>query len=192
MSDAATEKEKIRKSMLKIRNSVPETELFERSKLVQNNVLNSSHFANSETLGVYYPVGSEVRTEEIIQKALNLAKKVALPIIDSDKMKFYQVNLRHLQDNTLVTGKFGLKEPVKKGAEITKIDLLIVPGIAFDHEGARIGYGRGYFDRYIRGAKVSFSLGLGYRFQLISKSLPQSDLDQRINGLSTEDCVLYF
>ena len=192
MSDPAAEKEKIRKSMLKIRNSVPETELFERSKLVQYNVLNSSHFTNSETLGVYYPIGSEVRTEEIIQKALNLAKKVALPIIDSDKMKFYQLNLRHLEDNTLVTGRFGLKEPLKKGAEITKIDLLIVPGIAFDHEGARIGYGRGYFDRYIRGAKVSFSLGLGYRFQLISKSLPQSDLDERINGLSTEDCVLYF
>ena len=70
--------------------------------------------------------------------------------------------------------------------------MLIVPGIAFDFGGARIGYGRGYFDRYITNAKVSFSLGLGYQFQLVSRPLPQSDLDQRINGLSTEYGILYF
>jgi 5-formyltetrahydrofolate cyclo-ligase len=192
MSSISREKEEIRKSMLKIRNSVPRTELFEKSKLIQLNILNSSRFATSETLGVYFPIGSEVRTEEIIQKGLDVSKKVALPSIDSNKMKFYELNCRLFQESSLVIGKFGLKEPDKQGAEITKIDLLIVPGIAFDYDGARIGYGRGYFDRYIMDAKVSFSLGLGYRFQLVSKRLPQSKLDQRINGLSTEDGIFYF
>jgi 5-formyltetrahydrofolate cyclo-ligase len=192
MSTLAIEKERIRRSMLKMRNSVSQTEVLEKSKLIQLNVLSSTHFAVSESLGVYLPIGNEVRTQEIIKKALDAAKKVALPSIESDKMRFYQLDDSLLQESGLVLGKFGIREPHKQGVEITKIDLLIVPGIAFDYGGARIGYGRGYFDRYITNARVSFSLGLGYRFQLVSKPLPQSSLDQRINGLSTENGILYF
>lgn len=191
MSSVAAEKEKIRKSMLKRRDMISSTEVSEKSRLIQLNVMNSRHFLISETLGVYLPIGSEVRTEEIIRRALQSAKKVALPRIESEKMTFIQLNDRLLQEN-LVVGKFGLKEPSKQGTEITEIDLLVVPGIAFDKEGSRIGYGRGYFDRYMADAKVSFSLGLGYRFQLLSNPLPQSRLDQRINGLSTETGILYF
>jgi 5-formyltetrahydrofolate cyclo-ligase len=193
MSSVAAEKEKIRKTMLKRRDMISSTEVSEKSRLIQLNVMNSRHFLISETLGVYLPIGSEVRTEEIIRRALESAKKVALPRIGSeDKMTFIQLNDRLLQENNLVVGKFGLKEPSKQGAETTEIDLLVVPGIAFDNEGSRIGYGRGYFDRYMADAKVSFSLGLGYRFQLLSNPLPQSRLDQRINGLSTETGILYF
>ena len=192
MSSVAAEKEKIRKTMLKRRDMISSAEVSEKSRLIQLNVMNSRHFLISETLGVYLPIGSEVRTEEIIRRALESAKKVALPRIESDKMTFIQLNDRLLQENNLVVGKFGLKEPSKQGTEITEIDLLVVPGIAFDNEGSRIGYGRGYFDRYMADAKVSFSLGLGYRFQLLSNPLPQSRLDQRIKGLSTETGILYF
>lgn len=191
MSSVAAEKEIIRKSMLKRRDMISSTEVSEKSRLIQLNVINSRHFLISETLGVYLPIGSEVRTEEIIRRALESAKKVALPRIESDKLTFIQLNDRLIQEN-LVVGKFGLKEPSNQGTEITEIDLLVVPGIAFDNEGSRIGYGRGYFDRYMADAKVSFSLGLGYRFQLLSNPLPQSRLDQRINGLSTETGILYF
>jgi 5-formyltetrahydrofolate cyclo-ligase len=193
MSSVAAEKEKIRKTMLKRRDMISSTEVSEKSRLIQLNVMNSRHFLISKTLGVYLPIGSEVRTEEIIRRALESAKKVALPRIGSeDKMTFIQLNDRLLQENNLVVGKFGLKEPNKQGTKITKIDLLVVPGIAFGNEGSRIGYGRGYFDRYMADAKVSFSLGLGYRFQLLSNPLPQSRLDQRINGLSTETGIVYF
>lgn len=191
MSSVAAEKEIIRKTMLKRRDMISSTEVSEKSRLIQLNVMNSRHFLISETLGVYLPIGSEVRTEEIIRRALESAKKVALPRIESDKLTFIQLNDRLIQEN-LVVGKFGLKEPSNQGTEITEIDLLVVPGIAFDNEGSRIGYGRGYFDRYMADAKVSFSLGLGYRFQLLSNPLPQSRLDQRINGLSTETGILYF
>jgi 5-formyltetrahydrofolate cyclo-ligase len=192
MSSVAAEKEKIRKTMLKRRDMISSTEVSEKSRLIQLNVMNSRHFLISETLGVYLPIGSEVRTEEIIRRALESAKKVALPRIESDKMTFIHLNDRLLRENNLVVGKFGIKEPSKQGTEITEIDLLVVPGIAFDNEGSRIGYGRGYFDRYMADTKVSFSLGLGYRFQLLSNPLPQSRLDQRINGLSTETGILYF
>ena len=63
-----------------------------------------------------------------------------------------------------VLGKLGVKEPLKIGKRVNGIDLLIVPGIGFDNQGSRIGYGRGYFDEYLRTAKVSFSLGLSTSF----------------------------
>ena len=178
--------------MLKMRNSVSQSEVLEKSNLIQLNVLRSNHFAISESLGVYLPIDNEVRTQEIIQRGLDSAKKVALPSIESNRMRFYQLDDSLLRESSLVIGKFGIREPHKRGAEITKLDLLIVPGIAFDFGGARIGYGRGYFDRYLTNANVSFSLGLGYQFQLVSRPLPQSNLDQRINGLSTENGILYF
>lgn len=192
MSSLSIEKEKIRSAMLKMRNSVSQSEVLEKSNLIQLNVLRSNHFAISESLGVYLPIDNEVRTQEIIQRGLDSAKKVALPSIESNRLRFYQLDDSLLLESSLAIGKFGIREPHKRGAEITKLDLLIVPGIAFDFGGARIGYGRGYFDRYITNANVSFSLGLGYQFQLVSRPLPQSNLDQRINGLSTENGILYF
>jgi 5-formyltetrahydrofolate cyclo-ligase len=192
MSSLSIEKERIRRSMLKRRNSVSQSEVMEKSNLIQFHVFRSNHFAISESLGVYLPIGNEVRTQEIIQRGLDSAKKVALPSIESDRMRFYQLDDSLLRESSLAIGKFGIREPHKGGVEVTKLDLLIVPGIAFDYRGARIGYGRGYFDRYIKNAKVSFSLGLGYQFQLVSRPLPQSNWDQRINGLSTENGVLYF
>jgi 5-formyltetrahydrofolate cyclo-ligase len=192
MSSLSIEKERIRSAMLKMRNAVSQSEVLEKSNLIQLNVLRSNHFAISESLGVYLPIDNEVRTQEIIQRGLDSAKKVALPSIESDRMRFYQLDDSLLRESSLAIGKFGIREPHKRVAEITKLDLLIVPGIAFDYAGARIGYGRGYFDRYIKNAKVSFSLGLGYQFQLVSRPLPQSNWDQRINGLSTENGVLYF
>src|SRR5215208_8134136 len=115
MSSVAAEKEKIRKTMLKRRDMISSTEVSEKSRLIQLNVMNSRHFLISETLGVYLPIGSEVRTEEIIRRALQSAKKVALPRIESDKMTFIHLNDRLLRENNLVVGKFGIKEPGKQG-----------------------------------------------------------------------------
>lgn len=192
MNSIADKKNRIRKSLLERRNRLSATEVYEKSQVIQLHVLNSSQFLDSSTVGVYFPTGTEVRTEEIIQKAIQTGKRVALPRIELEEMNFYQLYDKSFQENDLVMGKFGVKEPSNIGNQITKMDLLIVPGIVFDYKGHRIGYGRGYFDRYIMKAKVSFSLGLGYKFQLLSYCLPQLPLDQRIDGLSIETGVLNF
>lgn len=178
--------------MLNKRNRISIRQVYEKSKRVQYNVVNSRQFLIAETVGVYSPVGSEVRTEEIIKEAICSGKKVVLPRIESGGMKFYQINDQPFQLDNLVIGRFGIREPIKKGEEVVKIDLLIVPGIVFDSQGSRIGYGRGYFDRFIVGAEISFSLGLAYQFQLVSYRLPQSNIDQKIDGLSIETGILYF
>ena len=188
----AAEKNRIRKLMLERRNRISTAEIYKRSRLIQLHVLNSQQFLNSGTIGVYFPKGTEVRTEEIIRKGIEIGKKVVLPRIESEEIEFYQLLGKNFQDENLIMGKFGIKEPVRIGKPINKIDLLIVPGIAFDNQGSRIGYGQGYFDRYILRTKVSFSLALGYEFQLVCCNLPQSSSDQRINGLSMETGMLVF
>jgi 5-formyltetrahydrofolate cyclo-ligase len=192
MNSVAAEKNQLRELMLFKRNRISIRHAYEKSKRVQYNVVNSRLFLIAETVGVYFPLGSEVRTEEIINVAVSSRKKVALPRVESGGMKFYQINDKPFKSDDLVIGRFGVREPIKKGEEVTKIDLLIVPGIVFDSQGSRIGYGRGYFDRFIAGAKVSFSLGLAYQFQLVSYRLPQSHIDQKIDGLSIETGILYF
>jgi 5-formyltetrahydrofolate cyclo-ligase len=192
MNSVSAEKNQLREFMLNKRNRISIRQVYEKSKRVQYNVVNSSQFLIAETVGVYSPVGSEVRTEEIIKEAIYSGKKVVLPRIESGGMKFYQINDQPFQLDNLVIGRFGIREPIKKGEEVVKIDLLIVPGIVFDSQGSRIGYGRGYFDRFIVGAEISFSLGLAYQFQLVSYRLPQSNIDQKIDGLSIETGILYF
>jgi 5-formyltetrahydrofolate cyclo-ligase len=192
MNSLAAEKNQLREFMLNKRNRISIRQVYEKSKRVQSNVVNSRQFLVAETVGVYSPVGSEVRTEEIIREAICSDKKVVLPRVESGAMKFYQINDKPFQLDNLVIGTFGIREPIKEGKEVVKIDLLVVPGIVFDSQGSRIGYGRGYFDRFIVGAKVSFSLGLAYQFQLVSYRLPQSNIDQKIDALSIETGILYF
>lgn len=191
MTNIATEKVRIRKSLLERRNRLSSDEIYDKSQFIQLHVLNSVQFLKSGTVGVYIPIGSEVRTEVIIRKTLGAGKKVALPRIESEGIRFYQLHDKNFKEG-LVLGKFGVKEPSNIGRRVNRIDLLIVPGIGFDNQGSRIGYGRGYFDEYLRKTKVSFSMGLGYEFQLVPYDLPQSPSDQPINGLSIETGLVIF
>lgn len=191
MINIATEKVRIRISLLERRNRLSSDEIYEKSQFIQHHVLNSQQFLKSGTVGVYMPIGSEVRTEDIIRNAISTGKKVALPRIESKGIRFYQLHDKNFKEG-LVLGKFGVMEPPNIGGRVNKIDLLIVPGIGFDNHGSRIGYGRGYFDEYLRRTKVSFSMGLGYEFQLVPYELPQSPLDRPIDSLSIETGLVNF
>jgi 5-formyltetrahydrofolate cyclo-ligase len=191
MTNIVTEKVRIRKSLLERRNNLSSDQIYEKSQFIQHHVLNSRQFLKSGTVGVYIPIGSEVRTDEIIRNAISAGKKVALPRIESEGIRFYQLHDNNFKEE-MVLGKFGVKEPPSIRRRVNKIDLLIVPGIGFDNQGSRIGYGRGYFDEYLRRRKVSFSMGLGYEFQLVPYELPQSPSDQSIDSLSIETGLVSF
>lgn len=191
MTNIATEKVRIRKSLLERRNKLSSDEIYEKSQFIQHHVLNSKQFLKSGTVGVYIPIGSEVRTEAIILNSISTGKKVAVPRIESEGIRYYQIHDKNFKEK-LVLGKFGVREPPNIGRRVNRIDLLIVPGIGFDNQGSRIGYGRGYFDEYISRTKVSFAMGLGYEFQLVPYDLPQSPLDQPIDSLSIETGLVNF
>jgi 5-formyltetrahydrofolate cyclo-ligase len=146
---------------------------------------------SANIIGVYFPIGSEVRTEHIIHTALNDQKVVLLPKTRSDKIAFSRVFRADFRDNKLVQGKFRTLEPPRSLYHPQEnIDLLIVPGIAFDKCGYRIGYGRGYYDRFIEENEFRFSIGLGFQFQVLNGTLPCSGFDQRLDAIATERNML--
>jgi 5-formyltetrahydrofolate cyclo-ligase len=116
---------------------------------------------------------------------------LALPAIVGDKIFFYKIsNVNDLGDQ-LILNKYGIKEPSPSPTElIDDIDVIIVPGIAFDRNGYRLGYGRGYYDRYLRNKKCVFSLGLAFEIQLLDNDLPHEHFDQKVNAVVTEEKIM--
>lgn len=158
----------------------------QQSVLVQERVAQSKEFEKALVVGAYYPKGSEVRTALVIGIAKEEGKKVALPRTEDYNMRFFEFE----PADKLVEGKFGILEPMPI-KPVKQVDLLLVPGVAFDLMGSRIGYGKGYYDRFISEGGASFSMGLAYSIQVVNK-LPIGRFDRRLGALATENAILYF
>jgi 5-formyltetrahydrofolate cyclo-ligase len=171
---------------LQKRNSLPLPEADRLAGLAQKHVVDSDYFQSARAVGAYFAIGSEVRLDWLIKTAQSQGKTVALPRIEGNLVLFYEIT--SLDD--LAVGQFGIKEPLPK-KPVKELDLLLVPGVAFDKDGYRIGYGKGYYDRFLSTGKVLFSMGVCYSFQLLPK-LPQSRYDIRLDSLATDNGVLYF
>jgi len=175
----------LRKEVLHKRNSMSHFEISMKSKLIQQKLIESPVFNQSKSIGLYLAIGSEVQTREIINYALDLGKTVLLPRIMSNDLRFYVVDQKDFEENSFDVNRFGIKEPkIDKPADF--IDLLIIPGIVFDTYGFRIGYGYGYYDKYLTINKYSKSIGLAYDFQFIKKPIPILPHDRKIDVLITE------
>ncbi|AFU59189.1 putative 5-formyltetrahydrofolate cyclo-ligase [Candidatus Nitrososphaera gargensis Ga9.2] len=172
--------------MLEKRNRLDAQEIVERSKRVQEFLINSKEFQSAKVVGAYYAFGSEVRTDLVIEQTKALGKKVALPSVEGENLTFYELS----SGKYLVKGRFGIMEPLPYGP-VDRMDLLVVPGIAFDRKGYRLGYGKGYYDKFLAKRKVVFSIGLAYSFQLLDNNLPLGEHDKRLDAIATEDRIIY-
>ena len=179
----------MRRIMLEKRNSLSHEIINKKSAEIQKKFTNSYEFNHAKILGSYFPTGSEARTEKIISAALKSNRLVALPRTEGEVIKFYQISL----NSNLIVGRFGIKEPsISNPFASDDIDLLLVPGILFDINGYRIGYGYGYYDKFIAKKKKStVSVGLAYECQMCVE-IPRSNYDQKVNILVTEERMLYF
>ena len=180
------EKSLLRKEVLHKRNSMSHFEISTKSKLIQQKIIESPVFNQSKSIGLYLAIGSEVQTRGIINYALDLAKTVSLPRIISNDLRFYVVDQTDFEKNSFDVNRFGIKEPKIDNKPADFIDLLIIPGIVFDTYGFRIGYGYGYYDKYLTINKYSKSIGLAYDFQFIKKPIPILPHDRKIDVLITE------
>jgi 5-formyltetrahydrofolate cyclo-ligase len=171
--------------MLQKRNALASGEIARLSRRVQESAMNSKELKSAKVIGAYYAFGSEVKTDLILEKARALGKKVALPSVEGESLTFYELS----SGKYLVKGRFGIMEPLPYGP-VDSIDLLMVPGIAFDKKGYRLGYGKGYYDKFLAGKDV-FSMGLAYSFQFV-ESLPRGEHDIKLDAVTTEEGIRYF
>lgn len=131
---------------------------------------------------IYHSIGYEVETVSIIQELLAMGKTVSLPVCTPSRnlIAGLVTDLDHL-----VTVRYGLKEPEPVGLQSPRfIDLIVVPGLAFDERGYRLGRGAGYYDRFLSGQPGIDTLGLAYDFQVFPQ-IPAETHDIRIKGLVT-------
>jgi 5-formyltetrahydrofolate cyclo-ligase len=151
---------------------------------IQDHVIKSKEFNSSEIIGAYFAFGSEVMTDLIVAQAERLGKKVGLPSVEGDRITFYELS----SNKYLVKGRFGIMEPLPY-SPMAKVDLLVVPCVAFDKKCYRLGYGKGYYDRLLSNKKI-FSIGLAYSLQLI-ENVPHDAHDRQLDAIATEDGIHY-
>ncbi len=147
----------------------------------------SASYRYAETLLTYAPIGAEINVMPLLRAALSAGKRVALPrTLERGVMTFHYITA----EEELLPGRFGIREPREDAPLFTAAPstLMLVPGIVFDEGGRRIGYGGGYYDRFLRTHEVA-TLGLVYR-DFILPTLPHGHYDRRVSALATDKGIL--
>ena len=155
------------------------------SNRIRDNLRKIDFYRNAESIGVYYSIGSEVQTHDLIQEFFNHGKEFALPRVEKNDIIFKKITT--LKD--LELGSFGVLEPKEKCETVKNLDVILVPSIALTREGYRLGYGFGFYDRYLHGKK-SKKIGLSYAKNVL-RTFPHDNHDVRMDSLVTEDEVIY-
>ena len=136
---------------------------------------------NAETVMLYLSAKSEVNTALLLSLLLREGKKVCAPrVLDDENMEAARIDESGFQK-----GRFGLWEP--KGERQDAIDFIFVPGVAFDKQGNRLGYGKGYYDRFLA-AHPAKTAGLCYSCQVVSK-VPSHLHDKPLDMILTEEAI---
>ncbi len=173
----------IRALMLKRRCALLPDQAACMSRLAQQRLVTTEQFVGARSLALYSPIRNETATDEIFAIARRQGKQVYYPRVVGEHLSFVQV------DNLgqLVPGSFGIPEPVADLEDNRQVpELILVPGLAFDRRGHRLGYGRGFYDRYLaRCPDQVVRVGLSYSFQLYDV-LSVGAHDQSLDVLVTD------
>lgn len=162
----------LREKMKHIRDSLPEGERIALNRAICKRLLETGEYLNALKLFAYISFGSEADTTEIIEDALKNGKNVYAPRVEGKDMSFYRID----GFTGLIKGRYGIYEPdpanctpYVKDDSLKDSCLMLLPGLAFDLSGNRVGYGAGYYDRFLsgHGADRFIKIALAYDFQVV-------------------------
>ena len=160
------DKAELRRSIRARKRAMTEEEIEARSARLGQLFAQSEAYKAAKAIYGYLPYNQEVRTVPMLEQALRDGKKVAVPKVYGEEMKFL-----YLDDLTKVAkGYAGIPEPIAdEPVADDKTALVLMPGLAFDPEGHRIGYGGGYYDKFLAAEPNHPTLALCYEFQMLPK-----------------------
>ena len=167
------DKKTLRKHIRQLKSAMTPEEIEQRSKRLEELFCATEAYRNAKTIYGYLPYNQEVRTVPMLERALRDGKQVAVPKVYGDEMRFV-----YMEDLSLTAPGFGgIPEPVADTpvAEDTTA-LVLMPGLAFDESGRRIGYGGGYYDRFLSREPDHPTVALCYEFQMV-EDLPVEAFD---------------
>ncbi len=178
--------------MLALRSSMSESDWQAGSLKAQTLLIGLQEFRQASSVALYSPIMREVDTTVLFDFCLETDKKVYYPLAVNESLVFHTVSSK----GELLPGRFGILEPCIKNEQSClqpDIDLMVIPGVAFDMKGHRLGFGKGYYDRYIAGITGRFPVlaGLCHNFQLVQQ-LPSERHDMMmdfvVNDVSIVNC----
>ena len=160
------DKKELRKQIRELKRAMTEEQIVSASQRLGELFLASDFYKNAKTIYGYLPYNQEVRTVPMLERALQEGKRVAVPKVYGEEMKFiYIENLSAVEK-----GYAGIPEPVAdEPVADDPTALVLMPGLAFDPEGHRIGYGGGFYDRFLAEEPNHPTVALCYGFQVLPK-----------------------
>lgn len=169
-------KREIRKKYIDIRKQIISKE--EKSNNIVNQIINHSKYIEANTIACYCSLKDEVCLDGLIIDAWNNGKVVVVPRVNRSEMDFYEI--KNMDD--LKIQSFGIREPKHDDVfDKHKVDLFLVPGVAFDSTGNRMGFGKGYYDRYLMDLDT-YKIGICFREQL-DDHIPIDEFDIKMDEI---------
>ncbi|GAB1358263.1 5-formyltetrahydrofolate cyclo-ligase [Porphyromonadaceae bacterium] len=173
-------KQQLRKEIRELSRSLSEDERRLRSHQICIEVEQQEAFQQAEHLLLYHPLTYEVSTLSLLHGYFD-SKKIYLPIVDGNDLFL----VRYQGEKRLIKGAFGVMEPVgERFSQLDQITCVIVPGVAFDPHGNRLGYGKGYYDRLLPQLPNATRIGIGFSHQLVDQ-VPVEPSDLPMNRVIT-------
>ena len=178
-------KNQLKESLLERRNFLPKEEIIGKSRKITDKLFNLEQYKKSKTVMFFVSFNSEVHTHEMIKNALG-KKTLVVPKVEQHEIEPSLI----IDFDNLMPSKLGILEPIEAMKIAYKnIDLVLVPGIVFDMEGHRIGYGFGYYDKFLRKVPKAVKIGLCFDFQVVDE-IPKEQHDVPVDFIVTEKRVV--
>ena len=193
MDNTKVKKQEIRNDIAKKLEILSDSELLERYKKIEDRLFELANFQEAKIALLYINRGCEVSSQEIISRSLAINQIVVLPVFDIKKFRITLFKIDNLDSDTKV-GATGIIEPDKikcKAIPIERLDIAIIPGVAFDEKGGRIGSGEGYYDRLIPKLPITTrKVALALEDQIIQQ-VPMESHDRYMDIIITENRIIY-
>lgn len=183
----SNDKKELRREILKLRKEITIEEKKNFDNIIHNKFFENKFYTQCKDIFVYVSYDSEIDTKFLITRALREEKNIYIPRTNYETKLMEAVKIVSLEN--LKEDKYGILEPKKNelATNLENIDLVIVPGVAFDKNGGRMGYGGGFYDRYLnKCGKNIHKISLAYDFQVVDL-IPMDEHDIKVDQIITNE-----
>jgi 5-formyltetrahydrofolate cyclo-ligase len=191
-AQTAVEKENLRRYIQRLRDRQSIGEVEQKSQDITDQVLLLHEYVRARGIACYVSKDTEVNTRVLIRTSLDKEKRVLIPVVKKGDVELFFSEIKDL-GKELSPGTFGILEPKPEFVRpvgLDDIDIMFVPGIVWDRDGYRLGWGRGYFDRVLQKLPPHVrTAGLAFNMQLINR-VPRDQFDVPVEMVVTESRVI--
>lgn len=185
-------KKEFRKKVISDRKNQNNEFIIKNSSIITEKLLSLDFIKNAKNIMLYLDFNNEVQTDEMINKLMSLKKNVYAPITLKEDRKLIPSQIIDLQSSIKI-GAYGIREPKEDCCpkiDVHDIDVVIVPAVAYDKDCYRLGYGGGFYDRFLNELRDdAITVGIAFDLQIF-ESVPKEDHDAQLNYIITQSQIL--